>query len=49
MALNDTFKTFPKNTSSFKADLTSYLPKKDYQDEECKENPFKKEFLFYCD
>jgi len=49
MALNDTFKTFPKNTISLKADLTSYLPKKDYWDEECKEHPSKKECLFYCD
>ena len=49
MALNDTFNTLPKNTISLDADLTSYLPKKDYWDEECKENPSKKECLFYCD
>ena len=49
MALNDTFNTLPKNTISLDADLTSYLTKKDYWDEECKEHPSKKECLFYCD
>ena len=42
MALNDTFNTLPKNTISMDADLTSYLPKKDYWDEECQEHPSKK-------
>ena len=48
MALNETFNTLPKNTISLDADLTSYLPKKDYWDEECKEHLSKKEYLFYC-
>ena len=42
MALNDTFKILPKNKTSLEADLTSFLPKKDYWAEECKEHPSKK-------
>ena len=49
MALNDTFKTLPKNKVSLKADLSSFSPKKDYWAEECKEHPSKKECLIYCD
>ena len=49
MALNDTFNILPKNKISLEAYLTSYLPKKDYWDKECKENPSKKDCLFYCD
>ena len=49
MALNDTFKSLPKNKTSLEADLTSILPKKDYWAEECKEHPSKKECLFYFD
>ena len=49
MALNDTFKIPPKNKISLKADLSPFLPKKDYWAEECKEHPSKKECLFYCD
>ena len=49
MALNDTFKIFPKNKISLETDLTSFLPNKDYWAEECKEHPSKKECLFYCD
>ena len=49
MALNDTFKILPKNKTSLEADLKSFLPKKDYWAEECKEHPSKKECLFYCD
>jgi len=41
MALNDTFNIFSKNTISPEADLTSYLPKKDYWAEECKKHPSK--------
>jgi len=49
MALNDTFKITPNSTIPLEADLTSYLPTKDYWAEECKEHPSKKECLFYCD
>ena len=49
MALNDTFNILPKETISLEADLTSYFPKKDYWDKECKEHLSKKECLFYCD
>ena len=49
VALNDTFKILPKNKTSLEADLTSFLPKKDYWAAECKEHPSKKECLFYCD
>ena len=49
MALNDTFNILPKNIISLEADLISYLPKKDFWAEECKEHPSKKECLFYCD
>ncbi len=48
MALNDTFKILPKNKISLNADLLPLLPNKDYWAEECKENPSKKECLFYC-
>ncbi len=46
MALNETFNTLPKNTISLDADLTSYLPKKVYWDEELKEHPSKKKNAF---
>ena len=49
MALNDTFKIPLINTNALTSGLTSYLPKKDYWAEECKEHPSKKECLFYCD
>ena len=49
MAINDTFKILPKNKTYLEADLTSFLPKKDYWAAECKEHPSKKECLFYCD
>ena len=49
MALNDTFKILPKNKISSKADFSPFLPNKDYWTEEWKENPSKKENLFYCD
>ena len=49
MALNDTFKILPQDTISLEVDLNSYLFKKDYWAEECKERPSKKECLFYCD
>ena len=49
MALNDTFKILPQDTISLEVDLNSYLSKKDYWAEECKERPSKKECLFYCD
>ena len=48
MALNDTFKSLPKNKIYLEADLSSFLPNKDYWNEECKEHPSKKECLFYC-
>ena len=49
MALNDTFKIPPKNKIYLEADLSSFLPNKDYWAKECKEHPSKKECLFYCD
>ena len=49
MALNETYKVLLKNKVSLKADLSVFLPKKDYWAEECKEHPSKKECLFYCD
>ena len=49
MALNDTFKILPKKNIYLEADLSSFLPNKDYWAEECKEHPSKKECLFYCD
>ena len=49
MALNNTFKIFPKNKISLKSNLLPLLPDKDYWAEECKEHPSKKECLFYCD
>ena len=49
MALNDTFKILPKNKIYLEADLSSFLPNKDYLAKECKEHPSKKECLFYCD
>ena len=49
MALNDTFKIIPKIKISLMANLSSFSPNKDYWTEECKENPSKKECLFYCD
>ena len=49
MAFNDTFIILPKNKIYLEADLSSFLPNKDYWAEECKEHPSKKECLFYCD
>ena len=49
MAINDTFKILPKNKTYLEADLTSFLPKKDYWAEDCKKHPTLKECLFYCD
>ena len=49
MALNDTFKSLPKNKTSCKNDVSPFLPNKDYWVEECEEHPSKKECLFYCD
>tara|TARA_A100000164_G_scaffold264638_1_gene236521 strand:- start:818 stop:1051 length:234 start_codon:yes stop_codon:yes gene_type:complete len=48
MALNDTFRIFTKKKISLGVDLTSYLSKKDYWAQECKEHLSKKECLFYC-
>ena len=49
MALNDTFNIIKKQKTQLGADLTTYLPIKDYWEQECKEHPSKKECLFYCD
>ena len=46
MALNDTFKILPKNKTSLQADLTSFLPKKDYWATECEVHPSKKRMPF---
>ena len=42
MALNDTFKILPKNKTSLEADLTSFLPKKEYGLQNAKSIPLKK-------
>ena len=47
MALNGTFKILPKNNIYLKADLSPFLPNKDYRAQECKEHPSKKECLLY--
>ena len=47
MALNDTFNI--KNTTQWGTDFTLNFPIKDFWEKECKENPSKKECLFYCD
>ena len=47
MVLNDTYKSLPKNKVSLKADLSPFLPNKDYRAQECKEHPSKKECLLY--
>jgi len=49
MALNDTFNILPKKTTKSRNELTSNSPIKDYWAEKCRENPSKKECLFYCD
>ena len=46
MALNDTFKILPQDTISLEVDLNSYLSKKDFWAEECKEHPSKKKNAF---
>ena len=46
MALNDTFKFLPKNKIYLEADLSSFLPNKDYLAKECKEHPSKKKNAF---
>ena len=42
MALNNTFKILPKNKISLEANLSSFLPNKNYWDEDCKDHPSKK-------
>ena len=49
MALNDTFKILPKKIINSGDFLTSKFGIKDYWEKECRENPSKKECLFYCD